>query len=101
MREILFAREEADERAPPFRVDVPHRAAQHGELGFERVEDRLLRRVAVEFERDLALLLRKCPKVCGELDADAGHGSVCASTDRTAGRSRTIGVQLSPASAEP
>ena len=27
---------------------------------------------------------------------DADHGSVCTSTDTTAGRSRTIGVQLSP-----
>ena len=29
-----------------------------------------------------------------------GHGRVCASTDSTAGRSRTIGAQLSPASAD-
>src|SRR5712671_6443397 len=31
---------------------------------------------------------------------DLVHGSVCTSTDSTAGRSRTIGAQLSPASAE-
>jgi hypothetical protein len=28
------------------------------------------------------------------------HGSVCASTDRTAGRSRTIGFHVSPESAD-
>ena len=27
---------------------------------------------------------------------DTDHGSVCTSTDRTGGRSRTIGVQLNP-----
>ena len=31
---------------------------------------------------------------------DANHASVCTSTESTAGRSRTIGFQLSPASAE-
>ena len=30
----------------------------------------------------------------------ANHGSVCTSTESTAGRSRTIGAQVSPASAE-
>ena len=31
---------------------------------------------------------------------DPDHGKVCASTETTDGRSRTMGVQLSPASAE-
>jgi hypothetical protein len=31
---------------------------------------------------------------------DTNHGSVCTSTESTAGRSRTIGFQLSPASAD-
>ena len=38
------------------------------------------------------------PQVRGKHDPD--HGSVWASTDSTAGRSRTIGAQQSPASAE-
>src|SRR5438132_13272153 len=42
--------------------------------------------------------LRQRPEVRREHHAD--HRSVCTSTDRTAGRSRTMGVQLSPASGD-
>ena len=34
-------------------------------------------------------------------DPDVGHGRTCTSTDSTAGKSRTIGFQVSPESAEP
>ena len=47
---------------------------------------------------DLAVDARQRAQMGGQHDAD--HGSVWTSTDSTAGRSRTIGAQLSPASAE-
>src|SRR5438132_2582311 len=42
--------------------------------------------------------VRQRPEVRREHHAD--HRSVCTSTESTAGRSRTMGVQLSPASGE-
>ena len=51
-----------------------------------------------ELERHLAADARQCPQMEREHDAD--HGSVWTSTDRTAGRSRTMADQLSPASLE-
>src|SRR5207249_1010663 len=38
---------------------------------------------------------------CSVLKSTQDHGSVWASTERTAGRSRTIGFQVSPASDDP
>jgi hypothetical protein len=72
--------------------------AQHRIAGLERVEDRALRGLPLDVELHLAVDVRQCPQMCREYDAD--HGSVWTSTDSTAGRSRTMGAQLSPASAE-
>src|SRR5208282_1393343 len=49
-------------------------------------------------ERHVTLNVRQRAQVGGEDDED--HGSVCTSTDNTAGRSRTMGAQESPASAD-
>ena len=46
----------------------------------------------------LAFDLRQRTQVRRKHDAD--HGSVCTSTDSTAGRSRTMGAQVLPASAD-
>jgi hypothetical protein len=50
-------------------------------------------------ENFLAIDASQGPQMCRE--HDPYHGKVWTSTDNMAGRSRTIGVQLSPASAEP
>ena len=71
---------------------------QHRIAGLERVEDRALRDRAVDVELHFAVDVRQGSQMIREDDAD--HGSVCTSTDSTAGRSRTIGVQLSPPSGE-
>ena len=71
---------------------------QRGIAGLERVEDRALRRRTLDLERHLAVDARQRPEMRGQHDPD--HGSVWTSTDTTAGRSRTMGAQLSPASAD-
>ena len=53
---------------------------------------------AFNLKLDLAADVRQRPQMGREHDAD--HGSVWTSTDSTAGRSRTMGAQLSPESAE-
>ena len=50
-------------------------------------------------ERNLAVDARQRLQVLRQEHAD--HASACTSTDSTLGRSRTIGVQESPPSAEP
>src|SRR5436309_586395 len=95
---ILLAGEAPHERPAPLRDLVADRPAQHRIGGLERVEDRALRDRTVDLERHLAADVRQLPQVRREDDPD--HGSVWASTDSTAGRSRTMGAQLSPASAD-
>ena len=77
---------------------VADRPAQHRVAGLQRVEHRALGDLARDLELHLAVHLRERPQVRREHDPD--HGSVWTSTDSTAGRSRTIGAQLSPASAD-
>ena len=77
---------------------VADRPAQHRIAGLERVEDRALRDRALDLELHLAVDARQRPQMRREHDSD--HGSVWTSTESTAGRSRTMGAQLSPASAD-
>ena len=97
-RDVLPASEEADEVPALRRTVVADRSAQGRMARLQRVEDRALCRPFLGVEGDLSLDARKRPKVLREDDAD--HGSVCASTERTAGRSCTIAVQLSPPSGD-
>src|SRR5437773_5779823 len=97
--QILLASEEAHERPAPLRDLVADRPAQHRIAGLERVEDRALRGLCLDVELHLPVDARQFPQMRREDDAD--HGSVCTSTERTAGRSRTMGAQLSPAFADP
>src|SRR5207249_5528072 len=84
--------------APPS-VVVANRAAQHRVAGFERIEHCGRRRASRYIQQHFAIHLGECPEMMRQLDAD--HAIACASTESTAGRSRTIGAQLSPPSAEP
>src|SRR5262249_57786111 len=97
--QILLAGEEPHERAAPLRDVVADRAAQHRTAGFEGVEDRTQRRRTLDIEPYLAVNACECSQMGRQHDAD--HGSVWTSTDNTGGRSRTMGAQLSPASADP
>src|SRR3954452_1789809 len=98
MGEVPGAGEEPQERPALARGVVADRPAQHRVAGLERVEDRALRGRNRDGEPHLAVDVRQRPQVRREDDSD--HGRVWTSTDSTAGRSRTTGAQLSPASAD-
>src|SRR5256885_3557163 len=98
VREIFHAREEPQERAPLPRGVIADGSAQNGMTRLQRIQDRVNGDGALYLERHLALDLRKLPQMSRQCHAD--HGSVWTSTESTAGRSRTMGVQLSPPSGE-
>src|SRR2546426_5479397 len=96
--QILLAGEDPHERSALLREVIADRPAQHRIAGLERVEDRALRGLTLDVERHLAVDVRQRPQMCRKHDSD--HGSVWTSTESTAGRSRTMGAQVSPASAD-
>ena len=99
MRQILLARKEAHVGAPLLRVVVADGAAQDRVARLERIEQRALGDVALDIQFNKAVAeFRERAQVLRELYPD--HVSVCTSTESTAGRSRTIGSQWSPPSAE-
>src|SRR6185437_14324744 len=104
VRQVLLAGKEPDERAAFSGPLVADGAAQHRVPGLQRVEHRALGDPPGYLEFNLALNPGQRPQVRGQrhpYDVSVpGHGSVCTSTDSTAGRSRTMGAQLSPASGE-
>jgi len=77
---------------------VADRPTQHWILGFEGIKNGALGRRPRNLQFHLAIEVRQMPQMGREHDSD--HGKVCTSTERTAGRSRTIGVQVSPLSLE-
>src|SRR5438105_352979 len=99
MREILLASEKAHERPALERDVVTDRAAENWIAAFERIENGTQGDGLFEFELHLALDACQRPQMGREQDSD--HGKVWASTESTPGKSRTIGFQLSPLSAEP
>src|SRR5229473_1171268 len=96
--QILFASEETQEGPAPLRYVITDGAAQHRILGLKRIDHRALCGLAADFELHLAADARQPAQMWREYDPN--HGSVWTSTESTAGRSRTMGAQLSPASAE-
>src|SRR5262249_187895 len=102
VREILAARIEAEKRPAPVGRVVADRAPQHGIAGLDGVDDRPLRDLPLNIYRDLGAYAGQTAEMMRQLEPDHGlYFSVCTSTDTTAGRWLTIGVQLSPASADP
>ena len=98
MGQILSAGEESHKRTALLCNVIADGPAQHWIARLERIEDRALGHVSLDLELHLAVYAREFPQMCREHDSD--HGSVWTSTESTAGRSRTIGVQLSPAFAD-
>src|SRR4051812_46185452 len=96
--EVLLAGEEAQEGAALLGDVVADRPPQHRIAGFERVEDGALGHGSLDLELDVSIDAGEDPQMRRQHDAD--HGRVWTSTERTAGRSWTMGVQVSPASAE-
>src|SRR5205823_5886545 len=98
MGQIPLAGKEPQERTALERNVVANRAAQHRVPGLERVEDGRPGDRAANLELHLVANVGQGAQVRRKDDAD--HRRVWTSTDSTAGRSRTMGVQLSPASAD-
>jgi hypothetical protein len=96
--QILRAREEADKRPALLGGVIANGPPQYGIARLERIEDRALAHLTLDFQADLAVDVHELPQVGRQQHPD--HSSVCTSTDSTAGRSRTMGAQLSPASAD-
>ncbi len=71
---------------------------QHGIFYLERIEHRTLIHRSLNFEFEFAI--NACKRTQMRRKHDAYHGSVWTSTESTAGKSRTMGFQLSPASAD-
>ena len=96
MGQILLAGEEPHERPPLAGARIAKGATQDGVLQLDRVEHRTLGGHRLDLH--LAVAVGELAQLGRQQDPD--HDSVCTSTDSTAGRSRTIGRQLSPESAE-
>jgi len=78
---------------------VADRPPQHWISGLERVEDRALGDRPLHVELHLAPDAGQRAQMSRQHDAD-DHASVWTSMATTDGRSRTMGAQLSPASAD-
>src|SRR5438046_8272477 len=98
MRQILATGKEPHHRPPKLRNVVADRSAQHWMIRFDRVEHRTLGDGTLHLEFHFAINTRERAQM--RWKDDTNHGNACTSTDKTAGRSRTIGFQLSPASAD-
>lgn len=98
IRPVLLAREEPQHRPAPLRRGVSNRPAQRWVVAFQRVEDRPLRDRRGDFQLDHAADSGQRLKI--RRQDDVYHASVWTSTESTAGRSRTMGAQVSPAFAD-
>src|ERR1700685_2155413 len=98
MGKVFATGGEAQGRATGLRGVVVGRAAQPRVAALEGVNDRALGDGCRKVEFHFAADAREPTEVRRENDAN--HGSVWTSTESTVGRSRTMGDQLSPASAD-
>ena len=80
------------------RVMIANGSAQHRVLRLQCIQHRALRNGRRLTSSSLASTCANVRRCAGSTTLN--HGSVCTSTDSTAGRSRTIGAQVSPASAD-
>ena len=98
MGQILFAGEEPQECPALLGNVVADGTVQHRIASLERIEDRALCDRTFDLELHLSVDLSQRSQMSRQYDSN--HGNVWTSTDTTAGRSRTMGDQLSPASGD-
>ena len=98
VRKVFLAGEESHERTAAKCHVIADRPSKHGMPRFEGVEHRTERRRAGNVDLHITVHARQRAEMRGQFDPD--HDSVCTSTANTGGKSRTIGVQLSPLSAD-
>ncbi len=85
VRDVFFASEEAQERPPLLRDVIADRPPQHRVARFERIEYCPDRRLTIYIKQHVTLNASERLQVRRKHDAD--HGSVCTSTESTAGKS--------------
>ena len=106
MGKVLPAGKEPQKRTALPSLVIADRPAQHRIARFQSLQNRPRRHRTLH--RKLHLIANSCqrPQMGGQCDSDHhgdrhwDHGSVWTSTDSTGGRSRTMGVQVSPLSGE-
>src|SRR4051812_33848399 len=98
--EGFLAGEEAQEGATDMSYVVADCPLQHRIASLKCIQHRGLSDRLRDFQVTLAVHLGQHSQMIRQHDANH-HESVCASTESTAGRSRTIACQWSPASEEP
>src|SRR5689334_14478431 len=98
MGQILLTGEKPDVCPPLMSCVVADSTAQHRIARLQRVEHRADGDLALDFELHLTRDARQSPEMCRKYDSD--HGRVWTSTESTAGRSRTMGFHVSPASGD-
>ena len=102
MREILAPHEETHERPSLTRDRITDRTAQRRKCRFESVEDRRGADGSCDVDFHFASHARQSLEMRRQKNPDhrVAHAKVCTSTDKTAGRSRTMASQESPSSDE-
>src|ERR1700752_3520769 len=92
--EILPAGKEP-QHGPTLSSDMfANSSTQHRVTRFQSIEDRTPGYLAVNLKFNIPLDARKCSQVCWQNNEN--HVSVWTSTESTGGRSRTMGVHVSP-----
>jgi hypothetical protein len=91
VRPILLAHKETEKGTPLLRVVVANRASQHGIARLQGIERATQGDRLIDIQGHRTIHLRQGAQMMRQLHSD--HGIVCTSTDRTAGKSCTIGFQ--------
>jgi len=100
MRPVLRANKETQKCPAPQRPMVPNRSLQSRIPRLQCIQYRPDGNHPSYLQRNLAAHAGKVPQMLRQLHPYLAHGKVCTSTESTAGRSRTIGAHVSPASAD-
>src|SRR5579859_477927 len=105
MRKIFLASKKAKKRAALLRDVVANGSRKHGIRSLKSIEHGANCDLTSDFDGHFTADMRQCPQMRRKDDANlrcgaTSHERVCASTDKTAGRSRTMGDRKSPASLE-
>src|SRR4051812_44100986 len=97
MRQIRLAREKPHVWTALLGDMIADRASQHGVSSLQRIE-KAFDSALLDFDLELAVQAPQRSQMRREYDSN--HLIVWTSTESTAGRSRTMGLQVSPASGD-
>jgi hypothetical protein len=98
MRQIFAAGKKSDHRPASLGYMITYCPPQHWIFGFNSVQERALSYFSVELKVYFAIDIGERTQM--RRKNNAYHGNDCTSTESTAGKSRTMGFHVSPASAD-